>query len=273
MPAADPTPETTDETSAPSDTGEGGTSRFGPIGSRVLALLVAVFLAALGLAASIVFTIALLLTGVVSLSSFAGTPGTEAGMGLEVLVAALVATEVGFLLVGLLYVFWRLDLAVRIPTRREAGWTVATVVAALVAANGLYALAGELGLDPARSVIDAGGGLDPVVYLAIGALSIVLVGPAEELLFRGAIQGRLRRSFGPTMSILVASALFASFHVFNFQGSLLSIAFATGIIGVVGAVLGIAYERTGNLAVPILAHGIYNAILTTVAYVFAVGWF
>lgn len=111
-----------------------------------------------------------------------------------------------------------------------------------------------------------------MLYLLIGALSIVLVGPAEELLFRGAIQGRLRRSFGPAASILLASGFFASIHVFNFGGSPGAVVFATGIIAVVGAILGIAYERTGNLTVSILAHGLYNAILMTVAYVSAVGW-
>lgn len=272
--SAEPSPETAAETAdgspKPSDTSAESKGRFGPIGSRVLALLVAVFLALLGLAAATVFTVALLLTGVVSLSSLTSTSG--AGMGLEVLVATLVATEGGFLLVGLVYVLWRLDVAVRIPTRRETGWIIGTIVAALAAANGLYVLAGELGLDPVRSVVESGGGLDPVLYLVIGGLSIVLVGPAEELLFRGAIQGRLRQSFGPTVSILVASALFASFHVFNFAGSAQAILFATAIIGVVGAIMGIAYERTGNLAVSILAHGFYNAILTTVAYASAVGW-
>ena len=271
--SSDPSPETASESAvespAPSETSEDGTGRFGPIGSRVLALLVAVGLALLGFAASVVLTIALLLTGVLSLSSLANPTGT---MTTEGVVLALFATEVGFLLVGLLYVLWRLDLVVRIPARREVGWIITTIVAALVAANGLHALAGELGLDPVRSVVEAGGGLDPTLYLAIGGLSIVLVGPAEELLFRGAIQGRLRTSFGPTVSILVASALFASFHVFNFAGSPQAIVFATAIIGVVGAIMGIAYERTGNLAVSILAHGFYNTILTIVAYASAVGW-
>jgi membrane protease YdiL (CAAX protease family) len=50
------------------------------------------------------------------------------------------------------------------------------------------------------------------------------------------------------------------------------VVFATGVIAVVGAILGIAYERTGNLTVSILAHGLYNAILMTIAYVSAVGW-
>jgi len=272
--SAEPSPETAAETAdgspRPSDTSAENKSRFGPIGSRVLALLVASFLALLGLVAATVFTVALLLAGLVSIDSLTGSTGA---MTAEALVLGLFATEAGFLLVGLVYALWRLDVVVRIPTRRETGWILGTIVAALAAANGLYALAGELGLDPVRSVVESGGGLDPVLYLVIGGLSIVLVGPAEELLFRGAIQGRLRQSFGPAVSILVASALFASFHVFNFAGSPQAIVFATAIIGVVGAIMGIAYERTGNLAVSILAHGFYNAILTTVAYASAVGWF
>lgn len=243
----------------------------GVIGSRVLALFVAIGLAIVGLVASAVLTIGLLLSGVVSIASLTGT--SELGTGtIELVVLVVLATEGGFLLVGLCYVLWRLGLSAGIPTGREVAWIGGTVIVALVAANGLYALASELGLDPARGVFEPAGGIDPVLFLVIGALSIVIIGPAEELLFRGAIQGRLRRAFGPAASILLASGLFASFHIFNFGGSPGAVAFATGIIAVIGAVFGIAYERTGNLVVSILAHSFYNAILTVVAYVSAVGW-
>lgn len=55
----------------------------------------------------------------------------------------------------------------------------------------------------------------------VRGLAVVLgavVAPIEELLFRGAIQGRLRRAFGPTGAIVGASARFACVHVLNFTG-------------------------------------------------------
>jgi hypothetical protein len=140
---------------AASDTEEasGSASRFGPIGSRLLAVLVAVGLAVLGLVASAVLAVAAVLSNVVSITFFTSSTGTIEAVGL-----LLLATEGGFLLVGLVYTAWRLGLPIGVPTRREGGWIVGTLVAALALANGLYILASELGLDPARGVFEPAGG-------------------------------------------------------------------------------------------------------------------
>ncbi|MDR9382041.1 MAG: CPBP family glutamic-type intramembrane protease [Natronomonas sp.] len=34
----------------------------------------------------------------------------------------------------------------------------------------------------------------------------------------------------------------------------------------IGAVFGALYERTGNLAVPILVHAVYNVVLLAISY-------
>lgn len=100
---------------------------------------------------------------------------------------------------------------------------------------------------------------------------MVLVAPAEELLFRGAIQTRLGRAFGPALTVGLSSLLFASIHVLNFAGGATGVLFATATIFTVGAVLGAVYERTGNLAVPVLVHGLYNATLFGLSYLAAAG--
>jgi membrane protease YdiL (CAAX protease family) len=107
------------------------------------------------------------------------------------------------------------------------------------------------------------------VALGLAALSIVLVAPAEELLFRGAIQGRLRRAFGPVPAVGGTSVLFGSVHLVNFTGSVVGALVGAGIVGVGGAVFGTVYERTGNLLVPIGVHGAYNTVLLVAAFALA----
>lgn len=104
------------------------------------------------------------------------------------------------------------------------------------------------------------------MYVGYAAVSILFVGPGEELLHRGVIQGRLRDAFGPLVSIVAASAVFAAAHVFGLSGSPAGVWFAVGTIFAISLVLGYAYERTGNLVVVMAIHGLYNAILFCLAY-------
>jgi membrane protease YdiL (CAAX protease family) len=50
-----------------------------------------------------------------------------------------------------------------------------------------------------------------------------------------------------------------------------SLAVTIGITIVLGIVLGALYERTKNLFVPMLAHGIYNAVLFYIQWLSATG--
>jgi membrane protease YdiL (CAAX protease family) len=94
---------------------------------------------------------------------------------------------------------------------------------------------------------------------------LVLVGPAEEFLYRGAMQGQLRTVFGPAVSIGLPAVLFGLFHVPNyvFAGVSLTSAgmwFSLFVIAASGAVFGYLFERTDNLAVPILSHPLLNVV-------------
>jgi hypothetical protein len=190
--------------------------------------------------------------------------GTDLGVG--VLVAALVLTMVGYALVGGLYVRRYLPVAVRVPTRRDLLYVAGGLVGALAAVVILSLLVFSLGLEGAPNSVGVVGEEAPVFLLAVALLSILLVGPAEELLFRGAVQGRLRRAFGPAGAIVGASLLFGSIHALAVVGTLGATLVSVGLISVVSLVLGYVYERTGNLVVPALVHGFYNATLLTVSY-------
>ncbi|WP_129112861.1 CPBP family intramembrane glutamic endopeptidase [Halegenticoccus tardaugens] len=108
---------------------------------------------------------------------------------------------------------------------------------------------------------------NPEVLLLLIPASFLLIGPGEEMLFRGVVQGRIREAFGPVAGIAIASAIFAGIHIFALTGgtptgNLLSL----GVLFFPSVVFGTAYELTDNLVVPSLIHGAYNATLFSLLY-------
>lgn len=186
-----------------------------------------------------------------------------------VLVGATAAGQLGFLAVGYAFVRRR-DVAVPVdvPSWRELLYVGGGIVTALLAAVALSSVLVALELVP-DSVIGEVAARDPAFLLGLAVLSVVLIGPAEELLSRGAIQGCLRERFGPVPAVAGASLLFGSIHLTNYAGSLPSVIAAALLIAAIGAVLGTLYELTGNLAVPILAHACYNVVLLVSSYLAA----
>jgi hypothetical protein len=107
---------------------------------------------------------------------------------------------------------------------------------------------------------------NPEVLLLLVPASFLLIGPGEELLFRGVVQGRIREAFGPVPGIALASAIFAAIHYFALTGGAGGRLVTIGILFLPSVVFGAAYELTDNLVVPSLIHGAYNATLFTVLY-------
>ncbi|MDS0478406.1 type II CAAX endopeptidase family protein [Natrinema sp. 1APR25-10V2] len=158
---------------------------------------------------------------------------------------------------------------VRSPDKRDG----AVIVGGSIAILGLLFVASlvitALGLNSAQNQIVEVGRQNPSVFLLLIPLQFLLVGPGEELLFRGLVQGTLRENLHPARAIILASALFASIHLFSLsgEGKLVYI----GIAFVLALVLGVAYEYTDNLAVPAVIHGTYNAVQFAGAYLTATG--
>lgn len=227
---------------------------------KLLAIAVAVGLLVSGLVGSIafgiVFTVPLLLFG------------SDLGSSTTFLAFAAIG-QLAFLVVGGAYVRRLGDVTIHWPTRRDLVYAVGGVFTALVLVITISAAAAAAGVGPGGSVFDDPIANDPTVALGLAALSIVLVAPAEELLFRGAIQGRLRRAFGAAGAIAGASLIFGSIHFLNFTGSVVGAVVGAGVVTVGGAVFGTIYERTGNLLVPILAHGAYNTVLLVATFLLA----
>lgn len=190
------------------------------------------------------------------------TPDTTAWQLVRTLFqfAAFLAAALGYLTVT----DQRSLLRVSRPTRREAGLIVGAGALLLTLQYGSLFLLRRIGLSTAQNqaVVPAG---DPVVYyLAMIVISVLIVGPVEEVLFRGVVQGGLRRAFDAIPAILIASSLFGLIHLTGVQGTLIERWAYVGIAALLGCVLGVVYEHTDNLVVPGVAHGVYNAAIYAV---------
>lgn len=167
----------------------------------------------------------------------------------------------------------RFQIGVSVPDTRD----LLTVGAGYVLAIGLAiagsilvsVIASSLGVQTGTNQAAEVGMENPELLLLLIPASILLIGPGEELLFRGVVQGRLREVFDAVSGVLIASVLFAGLHWFALSGG----SPAGNLIALVGLlgpaiVFGASYEYTGNIVVPSLIHGIYNATLFTLLYVY-----
>ncbi len=186
------------------------------------------------------------------------------------LVGATILGQIAFL--GLAYIYihrQEVTFPFDIPSLSDLKYVFGGTLLALITAIVFSQVLLYFDLMP-ESVIEEIAETNPMFLIVLAILSVVLIAPAEELLFRGAIQGRLRSQFGPFPAIAVASLLFGSLHLFNYTGEVLSVVMTTSLIVVLGGILGALYERTENLVVPILIHAIYNFILLVPSYFAAV---
>ena len=166
-----------------------------------------------------------------------------------------------------LYVFWRLKVprlfeavGFRSPEGSIGRSLVVGPLAGLAAALAALAyLIAAQKIAPLRefmeeSVKESGllrqGGIGWFQLLAVVAAPLF-----EEYLFRGLVYKGMRRSMKPALAIVASAAIFAIVHP------------PAGFLPVfgLGIVTAIAFERTGLLLAPILAHVVYNAAVVLVS--------
>jgi membrane protease YdiL (CAAX protease family) len=236
--------------------------------SRTIALVVALALAVGGLVVSaitgLIGTIGGALVG-------AGTGNPEAAVP-ALVGLLLVASEAGFVLVG--YAFRQTDdgsevvvdwLARNSPNGRDAALIV-VATAGLVAFNRLAFRAGALvGIDPVTAVT-APENLSVAVLAFMIPAMLFAVGPAEEYLFRGVVQGYLQQSFSTAGAIGWAAVLFTLVHLPNLISNPEAAAVSIPVWLGIGLVLGWLYERTAALFVPVAVHGLYNTVVISLLF-------
>jgi membrane protease YdiL (CAAX protease family) len=192
-------------------------------------------------------------------------------------VAMLITTEVYAILVGSMLVVvggrGRNQSALGLRPVRRADVLLAfgaTGVAMVVSAIGYAALQVVAPTDP--SVVDvilgigadggrlADAGLWSTALIMLRILILVPVG--EELLFRGALFGWLRRRLSAWWTISITAIVFALIHGFLI---ILPVAF------LLGAALGWVRERTSSVIPGIVTHSVILLILMLVSFM-ASGW-
>ena len=189
----------------------------------------------------------------------------------------LLSHVVQFLAFGVV-VFWYLrttdrweTLKLGVPTARQWGIVIAGTIGLLGAQIGLTVVLDAIGISTgANRAVTAGLG-NPDYFLAMIVLSILLVGPAEELLFRGVVQTRLRETWGAWPAILLATVIFGVIHLPAIVGDTGQQWATIALITLLGVVLGYLYERTQNVVVPALVHGVHNAVIFGLQYLSAIG--
>ena len=113
-------------------------------------------------------------------------------------------------------------------------------------------------------------GIEPTFYLVLIPFMIFIVGPFEELLYRGIIQTRLTHSFSRPTAIVLASFIFVPIHLTAYSAggaSLVQVLAAFAALFAGSVIYGALYEWTENLTVVALAHGLTNSVQLLVIYV------
>ncbi len=230
---------------------------------RVKRVLVALGLAIAG------FLAGFLLVPVAGTITF-GILGVAELTVVQVVLSLVVLQGIAFPLVALAYLrsrdLTRSFLRVYTPTRRDLKWGAGGFVLVFVLVYALVTVITFLNAPTAQRA-DQQVLQQPDVLLTLIPLSFLLIGPGEELLFRGVIQGTLREVFSAPAAIVIASAMFAPAHLVALQGGVQALAVSVSILFVPSLVFGYAYERTRNLVVPALIHGAYNATIFALIYV------
>lgn len=88
-------------------------------------------------------------------------------------------------------------------------------------------------------------------YLAL----IFVAAPGEELFWRGFVQKRLLKYFKPLASIIIASILYASVHIYSGQFLLVFITFIAGIAW------GVLYYWKKSMPLLIVSHVVFDIML------------
>ena len=196
-----------------------------------------------------------------------GVPLDDLAVGL---VLSVVGLAIGFVATAIAYLRYRnlplSSLRLERPTLLDLGWVVAGTLVLLGIALALGVLVELLPVsEPSEHQVFEIAEDRPEILLLMIPMSLLFVGPGEEVLFRGVIQTRLVEFYGDAVGIVVTSVVFAVAHLPAYAGEGVGISIA--ILFSLSIVIGWLYERTDNLVVPALVHGIYNAVLFATVYV------
>jgi membrane protease YdiL (CAAX protease family) len=133
--------------------------------------------------------------------------------------------------------------------------------------NGLIQI---IGVETAENTVVDSGLEDPTFYLYMIPVMVLFVGPIEEFIFRGVIQDTFTEKINFKIGLIVASSLFGLIHLTSVMGATYEAMLYVISSGILGIMLGYYYQKTRNIVVPMVAHGVYNSILMLILYLISV---
>jgi len=207
-----------------------------------------------------------LLSGAILLQGYSWIAGDEAEPGSGIMVLG------GFLLqVGMLYLFLRFRFHYRSPNEGPLSPRILTISQSLFLGL-FYFLAclpviygvgvfwnsvldylrergWEIDLPLQDAVLLFQNSEDPLAFIGLVLLAVVVAPVVEESVFRGGIYRFFKGRTPITISLIISGTLFGMIH-----GNLQSL---PGLVAV-GICLGLAYELSGSIKVPIFFHAFFN---------------
>ncbi|MFB6078978.1 MAG: lysostaphin resistance A-like protein [Halarchaeum sp.] len=195
-----------------------------------------------------------------------GAIGVLPAPALASTVAGQAASAVGLGLAALAYVAlsgreWTY-LDVRFD-RRAAAWTVGGLVGMFVVLVAASAATRMLGVSGATHSTVEQIRAAPLLGLALVPVSLLLVGPGEELLMRNVVQKGLYEAFSRRGAVVVGCVVFTLVHLPAYAstgGGPAAVGTTLARLFAVSLVLAVVYERTDSVVAAALAHGGYDAV-------------
>jgi membrane protease YdiL (CAAX protease family) len=265
-PPSDETPRSVDPAGRPADAVDRETDPTDATdGSPLMAVVVAVGLGVLGPAIALVGGI-----GVFFVDAAVG----GLSLAVNVVLTLIVGQYVAFAGLAVAYLAWRgFDrsgivsyLGVRRPSLKELGLVVAGWVTILITVLVVSTVIQFLGTETATNQSAEVAMDNPTIIPLFIVAMFLVVGPCEEILYRGVVQGRLRESLPAAPAIVIASAVFAVIHVMALTGGISGRLTTVAVLFFPSLVFGAVYEYTGNIVVPALLHSLHNAVIFTLLY-------
>lgn len=132
--------------------------------------------------------------------------------------------------------------------------------------------------EPSSSAENMVTAMDILILILMILMMLFIVGPCEEILFRGFMQRGLVRNLGDTWGIIITAIIFASIHlvgliVYIFDPIIFTILFIIMFAPYIAISLMLGYMfrwREENLIAVIVTHGVYNSLTIIIVFLFMV---
>ncbi len=113
---------------------------------------------------------------------------------------------------------------------------------------------------------------DPLQLVLLVASMMFIIGPTEEMLFRGFSQQGLEARLDPRHALLISAMLFTMVHVIGGIGDVFTFPFLFPPYFLLSLVLCGIYWKTKDLNLMIFVHGMYDSLLVVYSYIYLELW-